>query len=55
MYVYLSHHKIAVDVYEEFLTEHIPVPVDKNTCNIRTYVKVQDSILLGYDAMLVAI
>jgi len=53
MYVYLSHHKIAVNVYEEFLMEHVSVPVDKNTCSIRTYVKVGDSVLLGYNAMLV--
>ena len=52
MYVYLNHHKIAVNVYEEFLIEHISVPVDKNACSIRTYVKVRDSVLLGYDAML---
>ena len=53
MFVYLSHHKIAVNVYEEFLIEHISVPVDKNTCSIRTYITVWDSVLLGYDAMLV--
>jgi hypothetical protein len=53
MYVYLSHHKISVNVYKEFLIWYISVPVDKNTCSIRTYVTVRDSVLLGYDAMLV--
>jgi hypothetical protein len=53
MYVYLSNQKLAVNVYEEFLMEYISVPVDKNTCIIRTYVTVWDFVLLGYDAMLV--
>lgn len=33
--------------------EHVSVPVDKNTRSIRTYIKVHDSVLPGYDAMLV--
>ena len=33
--------------------EHVSVPVDKNTCGIRSYVKVCDSVLLGYGTMLV--
>jgi len=40
MYVCLSHHKIAANVYKEFLKEYICVPVDKNTCSIRTYIVV---------------
>lgn len=47
----MSHQKLSVNVYEKYLMENIYVPADKNTCNMGTYVKVQDSVLLGYSTM----